>query len=249
MVLFSCSTGQTAPYGNPWTTNRALNTQLQDLLRHSLAKSTHRNYLTGAKQFIQFCHRHRVQPLPAKKLTLVYFTVALSRRLSPASIQVYTSAVESLHRQHGMRDPTHHNHLLKLVLRGARRSNAINSSRARQPITLPILLKLLRTIKRSSLNKWDKYMLTAAFTLAFYGMLRISEFSIPSIFRFDHVYTQATLTYTGTNTALHTTLSTRRRINSTLAKRYNYTRWTTPLAHIPPWSVTSLRHCYNAQSR
>ena len=84
-----------------------------------------------------------------------------------------------------MRDPTHHNHLLKLLLRGARRSYAINRSRARQPITLPILLKLLRTIKRSSLNKWDKYMLTAAFTLAFYGMLRISEFATHSIFSFD----------------------------------------------------------------
>ena len=126
----------------------------------------------------------------------MYFAVALSRRLSQASMQVYISAVGSLHRQHGMSDPTQQNTLLRLVLRGARRTYAINTSHVRQPITLPILVKLLYSIKRSPLPKWDKNMLAAAFTLAFYGLLRISEFSAPSTAKFDpHIHP--------TNTDIH----------------------------------------------
>lgn len=84
-----------------------------------------------------------------------------------------------------MRDPTSHNPLLKLVLRGVRKSSYASPSRTRQPITFAIMAQLIQTLKHSRLPKHDKLMLTAAFTLAFYGLLRISEFSIPSKSKFD----------------------------------------------------------------
>ena len=102
-------------------------------------------------------------------------------------------AVGSFHRQHGLPDPTRHNHRLKLVLRGATRVHSLNKTvdgHKRHPITHKLLAMLLGRLKKSqSYNKQDKRMLSAAFTLAFYGFLRISEFTSPSHKRFNpHIH-------------------------------------------------------------
>ena len=170
----------------------------------------------------------------------MYFAVALSRRLSPASMQVYISAVGSLHRQHGTSDPIQQNTLLRLVLQGALRTYAINTSRVRQPITLPILVKLVYSIKRSPLPKWDKNMLTAAFTWAFYGLLRISS-RHPQQPNLTLVYIQPTPTSVGTNTISYTTSDGLRQTNSNLVTRSTFTKWATALVLTLPCSVTSHR--------
>ena len=120
----------------------------------------------------------------------MYFATDLSRSLAPGSIKVYTAAVGNFHRQHGLKDPTRHNHRLKLVLRGATRAHCLLNHTTvrhiRHPITSKILAPLLGQLKHSkSYNKHDKRMLSAAFTLAFYGFLRVSEFTSPSHKRFD----------------------------------------------------------------
>ena len=124
---------------------------------------------------------------------MVYFATDLSRSLAPSSIKVYTAAVGSFHRQHGLPDPTRHNHRLKLVLRGATRVHSLNKTvdgHKRHPITHKLLAMLLGRLKKSpSYNKQDKRMLSAAFTLAFYGFLRVSEFTSPSHKRFNpHIH-------------------------------------------------------------
>ena len=127
---------------------------------------------------------HGVQALPADKLTLVYFAVALSRSLTTPTIKVYLSAVGSL-RRHGFKDSTQHNSQLKMVLQGTR-ANIDRTSHPRQPITRAILHKLLYQIRYSrKLHKHDKHMLIAAFLLAFFGFLRVSVFTIPSRSRFN----------------------------------------------------------------
>lgn len=107
--------------------------------------------------------------------------------MAPSSIQVYLAAVGSLHRQLGYRSPTHNNPRLKLVLQGAKRAHARATHTTRQPITGPILKRLLAEIEEArSLKGHDKRLLAAAFSLAFFGMLRISEFTAPSARRFNH---------------------------------------------------------------
>lgn len=128
-----------------------------------------------------------MQPLPAEKETLVFFAVALSRSLAPSSIQVYVAAVGSLHRKLGYRVPTHNNPRLQLVLRGAKRAHVRATRSTREPITGPILRRLLTAIKDTrSLSGHDKRLLAAAFSLAFFGMLRISELTPPSTGGFNH---------------------------------------------------------------
>ena len=118
---------------------------------------------------------------------MAYFAAELSRSLAPSTVSVYLSAVASLHRQAGLKDPTRHNPILQLAKRGIRRTHTAPTSTPRSPITSSVLANLLTAITRSrSLCRHDRRMLAAAFTLAFFGFLRISEFAVPSRRLFDH---------------------------------------------------------------
>ena len=101
--------------------------------------------------------------------------------MAPSSIQVYLASIGALHRQLGYREPTRHNPRLNLVLRGAKRAHALATKTTWQPLTAPILAKVLAQVTDStSLSEHDKRMLSAAFSLAFCGFLRVSEFTVPS---------------------------------------------------------------------
>ena len=140
----------------------------------ALASSTQATYSSAVKRFLNFCIEHGVQPLPADKHTLVYFAVALGQSLSTPTIKVYLSAIGSLHRRQGFKDPTHHNPQLKMVLRGTQRANLNRTSHPRQPIMRAVLHRLLYQVRYShKLHKHDKHMLTAVFLLAFFGFLRV----------------------------------------------------------------------------
>ena len=108
----------------------------------ALASSTQATYSSGVKRFLNFCMEQGVQSLAADKLTLVYFSVALSRSLTTPTIKVYLSAVGSFHCHQGFKDPTHHNPQLTMVLRGKQRANIDRRSHPRQPITRAILHSL-----------------------------------------------------------------------------------------------------------
>ena len=126
--------------------------------------------------------------LPATKHTVALFAAALSRRLSPATIRVYLAAVSLLHRRAGLSSPTRHNPSLQLALRGIQRyhQQRHRHQHKRSPITATILKHLLNFL--STTRKWnshDRAMLKAALCLGFYGFLRGSEFTIPTLKGFD----------------------------------------------------------------
>ena len=162
---------------------------LEDLLRLAFAPSTRATYAAGISRFKQFCLLHRMPALPADKETIIYFTVSMSRALSPATIKVYLSAISSWHQQNGYKSPTSHNPMLNLIVKGARKQHALKSNHksTRQPITAKILKHMLQEVRKPSyyLCQHDKRMLAAAFTLAFFGLLRISEFTVPSKLSFN----------------------------------------------------------------
>ena len=185
-LLFPRPTGRSRAHSHPWGPNHPLTAQLQLIIHNASAGSTRATYSSGARRFIQFCHKHSVPQLPASKLTVAYFAADLSRSLAPSSIAVYVAAVASLHCSAGLRDPTRHNPLLQLAKRGTRRVRGPPASPPRRPITTQVLADLLAALKHfHSLCQQDRRMLAAAFSLAFYGFLRISEFTLPSLNRFD----------------------------------------------------------------
>ena len=158
-------------------------------MRLAFAPSTRATYKAGISRFKQFCLSNKRPALPADKQTVIYFTVTMSRSLSPATIKVYLSAISTWHQQNGYKSPTSHNPMLSFIMKGARKQYALkrNHISIRQPITARILKHMLQEVRKPSchLCEHDKRMLAAAFTLAFFGLLRISEFTVPSKRSFD----------------------------------------------------------------
>lgn len=122
--------------------------------------------------------------IPAAPSTLHLFVAFLANSVSHKTIRVYLAAVRHSHVVQGFPEPSH-DPLLQYALRGIQRQQG-NKVRQRYPIT-PVLLKHLKTQlhNHSALCLHDKRMLWAAFCTAFYGFMRSSEFTSPSIGSFD----------------------------------------------------------------
>ena len=95
--------------------------------------------------------------------------------MSYKTIKVYLAAIRLFHIEQGMSDPTVDD-LLQLVCRGIRRLQGDNQ-RTRLPITVNIMHTLKEQLCQSRYTIHEQRMLWAAFTMAFYGFLRVSEYT------------------------------------------------------------------------
>jgi len=93
---------------------------------------------------------------------------------APATIKLYISAVSFWHKMGGQNDPTDCFVVHKLLC-GVSRSG--RSPDARMPITSQILQRLLSALPAVTNSSYERVMYAAAFTLAFYGFLRLGEFT------------------------------------------------------------------------
>ena len=150
------------------------------MIDRSLAPSTASTYRVGIRRYLTFCTNLHVQPVPASKRLVAAFASHLSSLVTLPTIRVYLAAVSFLHESEGCRSPVRGNPILRLTLRGIRRSNLDSPPKSRRrPITPRMLCKLLRSSRDSrSLRSRDKQMFRAAATLAFFGFLRIGEFTV-----------------------------------------------------------------------
>lgn len=102
-----------------------------------------------------------------------------SQRVSAATIKVYLSAIRLYHLENNQPDPPLDDPLLHYLCSAIRREHP-----AEAPKRLPILPHHLCAIKTqlsdSSLLSHDKLMYWAAFTFAFFGFCRVSEYTSPS---------------------------------------------------------------------
>ena len=135
-------------------------------------------YESGIKAYYKFCEKFKIQPLPASSLTLQFFCVHNSCYASYKTLKVYLAAIRLRHLEQGLNDPTN-DHLLHLVCRGIHRLQGDKICKR-----LPITINLLRTLKSQLANSTfftvlEQRLLWAAFSLAFYGFMRVSEFTTP----------------------------------------------------------------------
>ena len=136
----------------------------------------------GMRQFNNFCQKLGISPMPASETTLSRFASFSARAVGAETIRMYLSAVRHFHIQEEYVDPLQTTHRLQFVLRSIRRSQKTSHNRPlRRPITLPVLRSL-----KTSLYLWpqlcrrDKLMYWAAFTTAFFGFMRVSQFTAAS---------------------------------------------------------------------
>lgn len=149
-----------------------------------MAPTTRRTYAAGLRRFEQFTASYAIAPYPASTLTLKYFTSHLARTVTYQTIKVYLAAIRLKHIELGYPDPTTAP-LLKYFVCGIKRIRG-SQQRQRLPITIEVLRKLKLHLGNTPGYRYqDQRMLWAAFTTAFFGVLRASEFVCPSMSKFD----------------------------------------------------------------
>lgn len=121
--------------------------------------------------------------LPASEGTLIYFASYLARTVRHSTIKLYLAAVRNLHISCGYHDPLEGKLLLKKILRGILRYQGQRKILC-QPVTPGVLLSI-RPLLQAWLGPKDYSMVWAAFTLAFYGFLRCSEFTYQGVSTFS----------------------------------------------------------------
>lgn len=156
-----------------------------DYLRASLAPNTLNVYGAGLRRYLQFCSVTQVTPFPLSAPTLELFVTSLGRRVAFKSIKVYLSGLQYFSTLRGWPHRISSMPSLAYVLRGIRRVQGPSFSR---PVRAPLLLSHLLWVFRrgpASFSPRDMSMIRAAFALAFYGLLRVSEFTSPRIAFWD----------------------------------------------------------------
>lgn len=154
-------------------------------LARSLAASSTSTYNVGVRQYLEFCNQVRVPPVPLSEMVLENFCVSLSSRISHKSIKVYLSGVQYWSKLQGCNILIKNLHRLKYVVMGIRRAQGSSFDRpTRPPVTWSMLQSICRFIAHTE-TPFDRDMLTSAVLLAFFGLLRVSEYTCPSPSSYD----------------------------------------------------------------
>ena len=126
------------------------------------------------------CQEMNKNLLPLNEVILEIFCVALSSRVRAKSIKNYLCGVQLFASING--DVARIKNMVKLqyVIRGIRRSQGAWHKRPpKAPITLAQIKFILGHIRRFG-NHHNRVMLSAAVLMAFFGLLRISEYTTES---------------------------------------------------------------------
>lgn len=143
-----------------------------------MASSTARLYTSTNRHYIQFCCQLQLSPYPTSEKHLAIFASHLAHTMSVSSISTYIAAIKHCHTANGFK-PLPPSHQLPLIIKGIRRTQYQRHSR--RPITHSILRRIVKHLNwyfPAPLH--DRLMLAAATSLAFHGLLRVSEFTAPS---------------------------------------------------------------------
>ena len=174
--------------------------EAQTWAERSLAPSTQRLYAAACKRYTSFCQQLNLTPFPTSQRHLTAFAAHLAHSKSAATVTTYVAAVKHQHLTRGWAEDLISSPLLSLTLRGIRRHQTRHITR--RPISYQVLENILHHLQHHyPANHHDRLMLMAAFSLAFHALLRVSEFTSPSIYTRNH---HSTLRRKDVNICQHT---------------------------------------------
>lgn len=146
----------------------------RQLLKASVSANTHLAYKNAISAFNKFRTHHGLgltRPAPVKHI--VYFiSSCFEKGYSPATIHTYCSGISFYQRISSLPDPTNE-FIVQKLLAGCR--NSRKQSEKRAPISCSLLTKICETLPEICINQYESLLFKAAFTLAYFGLLRVSE--------------------------------------------------------------------------
>ena len=154
--------------------------ELNRYLLAAVSPNTINTYRTGLRKYMIFCGQMRFQPWPLQESVIEYFCVGLASSVGYKTIKVYLCGVQFYSRMAGFPQIVAHMPRLPYVLRGIRRRQGPRFIRPqRMPITISHLHLLHSYIERTA-SVTNGLMLKAAILIAFFGLLRVSEYTCPT---------------------------------------------------------------------
>ncbi|XP_041377324.1 LOW QUALITY PROTEIN: uncharacterized protein LOC121389741 [Gigantopelta aegis] len=154
-----------------------LQSEVDRLLRASLSTNTHKAHDTGLASFTRFLGRYQLREVwPPPVDNIVNFIALLSiSGLSDATARAYTEAISFKCKMLGLQDPTK-NFIVVKVLEGMKRVK--HRPDTRLPITSNLLAQLITALPHICSNSYEEKLFTSAYTLAFFGFLRVGELAV-----------------------------------------------------------------------
>lgn len=149
------------------------------LLSASLSTNTWKSYNNGLEKFEHFRNFHNLALIwPPPVHHLANFIAYLSKlSYSPATVRLYVSSVGFANKFKGLSD-TSQSFLIQKMLNGA--NKLYGKADIRCPITLDMAMKCSLALKHVCFSQYEASMFWAAFSLSFFGLLRIGELTILS---------------------------------------------------------------------
>lgn len=144
------------------------------MLNSSIAANTKAAYRTAITVFCKFRNSHTITeiwPAPITHITL-FIANCFEKGCAASTITTYMAGISFYHKVNGWRDPFN-SFLVKKLLEGCKRMRPQADTRA--PVTLNILEKILTSVHLICYSQYESTMFKAAFSLAYYGLFRISE--------------------------------------------------------------------------
>ena len=147
-------------------------------LLSSLAPSTLHTYRSGIRSYQQFCQQTSSYMFPLTEYHMQRYVVSMSNRLAFRSIKVYLSGVQFCSILIGSDVQLSTFTRLFYTLRGIRRLQGSRFNRPRRiPISYNQLLLLHCRLGLQSYTSYEILMLRCATALAYFGLLRCSEYT------------------------------------------------------------------------
>src|SRR6185295_15351853 len=145
-------------------------TAATDFAKASKSAATRRAYQTDAADFVGWCQRHGLEPLPSTVDTVAAYLAYLARSgLRASTITRRCAGIRYMHRMAGLESPTS-SEAIKAVLAGIRRSIGTAATR-KAPATAETVRTILAEMPADLRGLRDRALLL----LGFAGALRRSE--------------------------------------------------------------------------
>ena len=158
-----------------------LDTMIGRLHCHALAPSTMSSYSTGVRSYLRFCGLMLLPALPLSESTLQRFVAFLHHRLAFKSIKVYLSGAQFSATMRGGSVSISSMSRLYYLLRGIRRLQGRAFQRPRRlPITMHHMRLIHHRVQFLCYSPFERLLFRTMSSLAFFGLLRCSEYTCSS---------------------------------------------------------------------
>ena len=145
-----------------------------------MVDSTWKTYKTAFESFQSFRKLYNLQDTwPAPLCDLLFYIAYMSHTgLSVSTITTYISGISTMHKLNGQTDNTK-SFLVTNILEGSKRKSSPKAD-LRLPVSMNLLKRLIQTLPFVCTSVYESTMFASAFSLYFFGLLRVGEITSQS---------------------------------------------------------------------